>query len=140
MARAIGRASVVLGAAVGDKLRRQAGRILDQIGGRADCLMAAVVDLEVNSDEVPKAAIGLLISMARNYARDGVPDWVEGQLKRPPRPIGSGPLPSETRPMHYWSAADMPKSEGSTEGVAAKAREFMRAARRAVLAGGRRGA
>ncbi len=136
MQSAIDRAGIVFGEDVGKKMRREAEEILGHVRGRADCLLAAIAKCE-DDDFRPRKPIGFLIQVARGFAEEGIPDWIGEQLAKAPRPIGSGPPPSQTRPMHYWTAADMPKSEGPPiEGVAAEAKRIIREARRAALMGG----
>jgi hypothetical protein len=98
------RAAVVFGDRA-MKLRTQVETIAFQVG--LENLWAALAKAELE-ESTPKSLTGLLISFARGFRDSGIPDWVGEQLAKPPRPIGSGPLPSQTRPVTYFRAEDHP--------------------------------
>jgi hypothetical protein len=125
----VARASIVFGKDSGQKIERERQDILGRIGGRPDCLLAAIAKCE-DDDFRPAEPIGFLVKIARQYRDSGIPDWIDEQLAKPPRPIGSGPLPSEKYPVKYFRAADVERPDPNDIaplGIAKSWREYARA-------------
>jgi hypothetical protein len=107
------RAAVVFGTVVGEQLRQQGETLAYRVGGRLDCVMAAVAHCEVTNFR-PDTPVGFLIWMANKMRSSGIPERVQARLALPPRPIGSEPRPSakprasQIRPPTYFRAIDHP--------------------------------